>query len=540
MLRTSVTPDGTFLVAVHRPSLHVVNLREHDFITSLGSTPQGDPFDNRVNFPKGDISVSKAKWIYEIANPFPFRGTTYIESAWADSRRKNPDSLELPPARECSVLESLKKHMTDSEAASTLTALPIQVLYGLAANSTDPEELVHLARWCCRLDTNNAGDPVGLLYLSDKNDNLRPDIDDFELFETIANNPYLPDPYKEVMVLRPGVQGTSEIVGEWKSEKSHVFEYLRSNSYIPWGHFAANMANDSIRYTTSALSLEDIQALRHLYYQRTYVTLAQKLSLDLPPGRKRLSTEDMESLRLQIMKAPHDQINYMTTLWGWNFGYDFSSSGYRLHATHQMIHQQYAMVPGSVTTTDDSETMPTYSCGDLVADTVERYQTAYGNDFFSDYLKAIRNNIRTDRKDGQSTLIVWEDNNVILFVPKAQVSQWELQLMVVADGPLGPVGNIVEADTSVRNSIDKGILLAQKIYSRLNTKMVTSLEFPKRIGIQNGQRLFYSFLPKLPWSMGAFSEAQMRYICGHYPEDFAACCRNRMNEAKFKSLLQVK
>ena len=123
--------------------------------------------------------------------------------------------------------------------------------------------------------------------------------------------------------------------------------------------------------------------------------------------------------------------------------------------------------------------------------------------------------------------------NVTLFVPKAQVSQWELQLMVVADDHLDPVGNIVEADTAVRNSIDKGILLAQKIYSRLNTKMVTSLEFPKRIGIQNGQRLFYSFLPKLPWSMGAFSEAQMRYICGHYPEDFAACCRNKMKEVEF-------
>jgi hypothetical protein len=37
--------------------------------------------------------------------------------------------------------------------------------------------------------------------------------------------------------------------------------------------------------------------------------------------------------------------------------------------------------------------------------------------------------------------------------------------------------------------------------------------------------LLYSFLPKIPYSMGAFSEAESRYIAGHYPEDFAAACR---------------
>jgi hypothetical protein len=51
----------------------------------------------------------------------------------------------------------------------------------------------------------------------------------------VANNPCLPDLYKEVMVLRPGVQGQSEIVGEWRTGGSRVFEYLRRNSYIPWG-----------------------------------------------------------------------------------------------------------------------------------------------------------------------------------------------------------------------------------------------------------------------------------------------------------------
>jgi hypothetical protein len=30
--------------------------------------------------------------------------------------------------------------------------------------------------------------------------------------------------------------------------------------------------------------------------------------------------------------------------------------------------------------------------------------------------------------------------------------------------------------------------------------------------------------------MGAFSEAELRFICGHYPEDFAACCRLQVHD----------
>jgi len=42
--------------------------------------------------------------------------------------------------------------------------------------------------------------------------------------------------------------------------------------------------------------------------------------------------------------------------------------------------------------------------------------------------------------------------------------------------------------------------------------------------------LLYAFLPRLPESPGAFSEAQLRWINGHYPEDFAASCRRRLPE----------
>ena len=131
-----------------------------------------------------------------------------------------------------------------------------------------------------------------------------------------------------------------------------------------------------------------------------------------------------------------------------------------------------------------------------------------------------------DEKSGhQADLVVFEDEHVLLFVPKAQTSQWELQLMT-----LGPVGNILEADSNVRKSVNKGILTAMRVLTGLGGELVTVIEFSKRIGISDiDQRLLYSFLPKIPYSLGAFSEAEHRYINGHYPEDFAAACRLKMS-----------
>ena len=370
---------------------------------------------------------------------------------------------------------------------------------------------------------------VGLGY-EEINGVPRAVIDDFELFETVANNPHLPDRYKEVMVLRPGVQGDSAIVGDFYDDRTGVFEYLRANSYIPYGHYAANFAHTAIRYRIADLSATDMAGLRFLYYQRVFVSLAERLGLELPVRRRRLSGEELEALRLGIVRALADdpeRLEQVATLWGWNFGYDFSATGYRLHASHQMIHQQYALVPQWVNDADGGR-HPAYHCGDQVAEVVERYRRHWDSDFFTDYRRAIDANTRTDGGPGERSLIVWEDDHVLLFVPKAQVSQWELQLMVIADSPVGPVGNVVEADAAVRQSIDLGILKAQQVLAGLGAALVTSIEYPKRLGLTNGQRLLYAFLPKLPWSMGAFSEAEGRFILGHYPEDFAVACRGHL------------
>jgi len=112
----------------------------------------------------------------------------------------------------------------------------------------------------------------------------------------------------------------------------------------------------------------------------------------------------------------------------------------------------------------------------------------------------------------------------MLFVPKAQTSQWELQLMTSC-----PVGNILEADSNVRRSLNRGILNAMRVLTGLGAQLITVIEFSKRIGVKDiDQRLLYSFLPKIPYSLGAFSEAQLRYINGHYPEDFAIACRQEL------------
>lgn len=530
MFITSITPEGRFLVGRHSPSYRVANLRERTYLCDLGIGPdETTALTNAANFPGEDVTVAKARPIYEIRNAFPFRGCSYIDSGWADARVADPGMIRIHPPPAVSLKAALGGQYAPAAIKSLIQQLPISLRYTLAQTATDPEELIWLAESCCRLVYDRNGNPSGLRYIG-QNDRMRADIDDFELFETIANNSSLPDAYKEVMVLRPGVQGNSEIVGDFQNGATEVFEYLRGNSYIPWGHYAANCAHTAIRYRIADLSAADMEGMRHLYYQRIYTVVAEHLGIGHSIRGRRLTAEELEDLRREIVTAIAGKANAsdgLATLWGWNFGYDFSGSGYRLHASHQMIHQQYALVPQEVAGVH-GESIPAFACGDLVADVVERYRQLHQSDFFADYLRSLANNTRTDGGKGEHSLVVWQDAHVMLFVPKAQVSQWELQLMVTADSPAGPIGNVIEANSAVRQSLDAGMLKAQQVLARLGATMVTSIEYSKRIGMNNGQRLLYAFLPKLPWSMGAFSEAQGRYILGHYPEDFAAACRRQL------------
>jgi len=271
--------------------------------------------------------------------------------------------------------------------------------------------------------------------------------------------------------------------------------------------------------------------MRHLYYQRTYVRLAEMMGLNLDMGQRTRTSRELEDMRRRILAhladAAHSKpLPLNGGLWGWNFGFDFSPSGYRLHASHQQIHQQYALIPrhapAEKSIPERDALMPAYACGDQIHDFIQAYRESAGVDFFATYIDAIRNNQRTDgRHDGDHELVVYSDARVMLFVPKAQTSQWELQLVT-----LESVGNILEADEATRRSLDKALLMAVQTLGHMGARMITTIEYSKRFDAgDTGQRLLYSFLPRLPESPGAFSEAQQRWILGHYPEDFATVCR---------------
>ncbi|MBU1567650.1 MAG: hypothetical protein KJ630_18745 [Proteobacteria bacterium] len=530
-LRTCISPLGKFQYGVHKPAYSVANLRQDTGLATLGLTTDEQPVDNARNYPQGNIAVPAADWIFEIPNPFPFKGCTYIDKEWADASARNPERINLGQPAEVSLTATLTIAGIDS---SLFGQLPEPILLALATCSTDPQDLVALAELSCEI-VRDGQQPTGLRYREDDAGSLRPVIHNHALYEAVANNPHLPDNYKIVMVIRPGAQGASEIVGEWPEDGStHVFEYLRRNSYIPDGHYAANMADDAIRYSIEALGQNDIRGLRHLYYQRTFVRLAAQLGVPLPATKRMLLQYELETLRIAIVDKMQEAGSGSATLWGWNFGFDFAPSLYRLHASHQQIHHQYAMVPANMTIYNEgcehqAGQMPSYSCGDLVAEHIDDYLRLHGNDFFTDYRAAIAANHRMDgRSDLPASLVVWRDSNSMLFVPKAQTSQWELQLMTLPNGDGNLPGNVIECDLKGRRSLDTGILLAQKALAGLGAKMVTSIEYSKRFGKAGNQPLIYAFLPRLPESPGAFSEAQLRFINGHYPEDFAAACRKQL------------
>ena len=283
-LRTCVTPEGKFTYGIHKPSFKTANLREKDFLQTLGLDATDKPVDNNSNFPEADVTEDQGVWIYEIPNPFPFRGATYIDRNWADSKAADPLAISLPPIPPTSMCSYLCNIMHCDERNSkdildeAFADLPQAVLLALASTSTDPDDLIRLAELSCELIYDQQENlPIGFRYDVDSQGKRRPKIKNHELFEVVVNNIFLPDIYKEVMVLRPGVQGDSEIVGEWPLKyDSHIFEYLRRNSYIPWGHYASNIANDLVRYSVKDLSDYDFDGLRHLYYQRTYMRLADQ------------------------------------------------------------------------------------------------------------------------------------------------------------------------------------------------------------------------------------------------------------------------
>lgn len=525
-VRTCVLPSGQFIYGIHKPEYIVKNLRTSQYLTQLGKTPAGEIISNSRNFPGNDVPVRNASWVFEIPNPFPFMGTTYILKPSADRRRESAN-----PFRDEQVSHRYEDSpLGPSDIEQSDITKPMKM--ALAETTKKPEILVRLAEEACIFLHDEHGRPEGLLYEDTKSRAPRPSITDRFLFEMVSNNPYLPDEYKQRMVLIPGAQGTSQIVGDIQNPETHIWEYLRANSYIPGGHYAANMAQDAVRYSIGSLKFEDITGLRHLYYQRIYIQLAEELGIFQETLRRALGAGELEGLRqalkLEVVKLLETGRNlpFNATIWGQNFGFDLAPSGYRLNASHQQVHQQYALVPPSVPAFAGSQELgtyiPTYTQGDLVAAFCREYRSTSNSPFFESYIKAIHNNTRLDgNSTDNQTLIIHEDGHLLVFVPKAQRSQGEIQIILKVS-----CGNILEADSRIRESIDRAIYLVLTTLDGLGAEMITCLEISKRFDNPDpDQRLIYCFLPKHRESPGGFSEAQQRWIIGHYPEDFAKTCR---------------
>ncbi len=91
-IQSCVIPGGRFQYGIHKPAYTVTNLRPSTRVESLGLTESGAPVKNLRNYPEGNIEVTGADWIFEIPNPFPFKGRTYIDKEWADASAETPET----------------------------------------------------------------------------------------------------------------------------------------------------------------------------------------------------------------------------------------------------------------------------------------------------------------------------------------------------------------------------------------------------------------------------------------------------------------
>ena len=157
-VRTCVSSSGEFVYGIHKPDYTVVNLREKDHITTLGRIDDKTAVENKINFPANDVIIDNADWVFEISNPFPFMGATFILKSSADKKIENANPFDI-----------INKCRT----------------------ATDTDLLVELAKKSCLFEFDpHTGEPAGIQYEKAKNGGIRQAIKNHHLFEIVSNNPF--------------------------------------------------------------------------------------------------------------------------------------------------------------------------------------------------------------------------------------------------------------------------------------------------------------------------------------------------------------
>jgi len=154
-IKSCVTPEGKFIYGIHKPRYSVASLRQETPIAALGHLPDGTKVDNSRNYPGGKVAVENADWIFEIPNPFPFKGVTYIDKEWADASARDYGRIRLPQPPRVSYTEALAASDSDADPFANL---PEPLLLALATCSTDPADLVRLAELSCVIEKDDRGE----------------------------------------------------------------------------------------------------------------------------------------------------------------------------------------------------------------------------------------------------------------------------------------------------------------------------------------------------------------------------------------------
>ena len=154
-IRTCVSTSGEFVYGIHKPDYTVVNLREKDHIATLGHIDGKTAVENKINFPANDVTIDNANWVFEISNPFPFMGATFILKSSADKKIENANPFNNIKKYKSAQLKTSIEDVEDNDA----------LFMSLGRTSTDSDLLIELAKKSCLFEFDpHSGEPVGIQY----------------------------------------------------------------------------------------------------------------------------------------------------------------------------------------------------------------------------------------------------------------------------------------------------------------------------------------------------------------------------------------